>query len=384
MEKLIQMKRDFAALTKQLRDAEAEASPDRAKVDRICEEIRSLAGKIEAEEAILRMTDGADGTEGPKHRANQEGDKDKNPRSREEYRTAFEKYVRYADAAELRSMTVGTPGKGGYLVPTDWEKAIVQKRHELSVMRMLADVQTTSLDKEIPVEGTEGVSTWIDEEGEYLESDEGFDQKVMNAYKYGRIIKVSEELLEDEQYDLQGYLTKKGARSNAVLEEAAFVDGDGTKKPRGFLLDSEVGKETAVTTGFTYDEILDLWGSLKSGYAKMATWLMKRGTLVSVMKLKDGDGRYLYMPSTLPGQLGAILDRPVVLADNMPAVALGAKPIAFGDFSYYRIQDRSGVLVQRLNELYAKNGQVGFRFRQRTDGKLLVADAIKVLQIKAV
>lgn len=380
MEKLIQMKRDFAALTKQLRDAEAEENPDRAKVDRLCEEIRSLAGKIEAEEAILRMTDGYDGSEGPKHRSTGEGEEE--PRAGKEYRAAFEKYVRYADAAELRSMNVGTPAKGGYLVPTDWEKAIVMKRHELSVMRQLADVQTSSLDKEIPVEGTEGVSTWIDEEGEYQESDENFDQKVMNAHKYGRIIKVSEELLEDEQYDLQGYLTMKGARSNAVLEEAAFVNGDGTKKPKGFLRDALVGNETAVSTGFTYDEILDLWGSLKSGYAKMATWLMKRGTLISVMKLKDGDGRYLYQPSTLPGQLGAILDRPVILADDMPAVAQSAKPIAFGDFSYYRIQDRSGVLIQRLNELYAKNGQVGFRFRQRTDAKLLVAEAVKVLQVK--
>ena len=72
-----------------------------------------------------------------------------------------------------------------------------------------------------------------------------------------------------------------------------------------------------------------------------------------------------------------------MLADDMPAVAQSNKPIAFGDFKYYRIQDRSGVLIQRLNELYAKNGQVGFRFRQRTDGKLLVAEAIKVMQIKA-
>jgi len=383
MEKLIQMKRDFAALTKQLREAEAEENPDRAKADRLCEEIRSMAGKIEAEEAILRMTDGADGTEGPKHRAGSEAEGSELPQDKQEYRQAFNEYLRRGHAAELRAMSVGTPGNGGFLVPTDWEKAIIQKRHELSVIRSLADVQTSSLDKEIPVEATEGVSTWIDEEGAYQESDETFAQKVMNAYKYGRIIKVSEELLEDNQYNLQGYLTTKGARSNAVLEETAFVSGDGTKKPRGFLLDATLGKETAVTTGFTYDELLDLWGSLKSGYARMATWLMKRTTLVEVMKLKDADGRYLYQPSTLPGQLGAILDRPVALVDDMPAVAAGAKPIVFGDLSYYRIQDRSGVLIQRLNELYAGNGQVGFRFRQRTDAKLLVAEAVKYLGIKA-
>ncbi len=381
MERLIEMKRQFAGLVKELREEQAKEAPEKAKAERLAEEIRALAGQIETEEAILRMEEGRDGSEKPAFRA---GDDEKaGSRAGKEYRAAFEKYLRTNDTAELRSMAVGTLTKGGYLVPESWEAAIVQKKHELFVMRSLADVQTSALDKNIPVEGAEGVSTWLDEEAAYQESDEEFALKVMEAFKFGRILKASEEILEDETYNLMAYLVTKFARSNGRLEESAFIAGDGVKKPRGFLLDADVGKSTAVNTGFTYDEILDLWASLKSGYAASSSWLMKRTTLIEVMKLKDGDGRYLYQPSTLPGQLGAILDRPVRLADDMPAVAANSKPIAFGDFSYYRIQDRTGFFMQRLNELYAGTGQVGFRGYQRTDGKLLVSEAVKVLRVIA-
>ncbi len=381
MEKLLEMKREFASLTKQLRDAEKEEAPDKAKVEKIAEEIRSLASRIDAEEAILRMIEGVTIDTKPKvlPGTNTDGD----VRSRDEYRFAFERYVRAGTLEEFRSMNVTTSAKGGVLVPTDWEKAIVEKRQSMSVLRTIADVQVSSLDKDIPVEASNGASSWVDEEGEYQVSDEEFATKTMQAHKYGRIILVSEELLEDEQYNLQAYLTNKGAKSNAALEEAAFVSGDGTKKPRGFLLDADIGVTTATTAGLSYDELLDLWGSLKTVYARFATWVMSRSTLVAVMKLKDGNGQYIYHPSTQPGELGMLFGRPVVLADDMPAIGAGNKPIAFGDFSYYRIQDRAGATMKRLDELYAKTGQIGFRFRQRTDGKLLVPEAVKVLAIKA-
>jgi HK97 family phage major capsid protein len=100
------------------------------------------------------------------------------------------------------------------------------------------------------------------------------------------------------------------------------------------------------------------------------------------MKLKDGSGSYLYKPFNEPisnGPIGSILGKNVVLSDLMPDVGSDKKPIALGDFKYYRILDREGFQIQRLNERYAEFGMIGFRGWQRTDGKLLISEAVKAL-----
>lgn len=383
MEKLRELQQRLGELVKQLREEQKREAPDKAKAEALSADIRSLATEIETEEAILRATEGYDGSEEPK---NKPGTLLTAPSASKEYREAFAHYLRTADPSELRSLTTSIEAgssKAGLLAPTDWDKTILERKTEAFVMRSLATVESSALDKTIIVEGDNGVSAWIDEEGDYGESDEKFEALDLSAWKLGRIVKVSEELLDDEQYDLVGYLQRKFALSQGRAEEAAFFSGDGAKKPKGFLLDAQVGKETAVSTGFTYDEVLAFWASLKDGYAQGAKALMHKTTLVALMTLTDESGQYIYRPSPTPGTLGYLVDAPIQTSEYMPTIAPGAKAIAYGNFSYYRIMDRAGVFVQRLVERYADKGQVGFRIRQRTDGKLTLPEAVKVLQLKA-
>jgi HK97 family phage major capsid protein len=384
MEKLRELQQHFNELVKQLREEQGRETPDKTKAENLSSEIRSLAAEIETEEAIVRMKDGVAPAAEARHKPGEESGEE--VRASKDYSKAFDHYLRTADPEEVRSLTTtteaGTP-KAGLLAPMDWDKTILERKTEAFLIRGLASVETSSLDKTIPVEGENGVSAWIDEEGDYGESDEKFEALDMSAWKLGRIIKASEELLEDEQYNLEGYIQRKFSLSQGRAEEAAYFSGDGVKKPRGLLVDSLVGKETATSAGFTYDELLDFWGSLKDGYARGAKVLMNRTTLIAIMKLKDGNGEYIYKPSPTPGQLGYLVDAPILCSEYMPTIAAGAKVMAYGDFSYYRIMDRSGVFVQRLVERYADKGQVGFRIRQRTDARLVLPEAVKTLKIKA-
>ena len=200
------------------------------------------------------------------------------------------------------------------------------------------------------------------------------------------MIKVSEELLNDSVFDLESYIAREFARRIGTKEEEAFFTGDGTGKPLGILAASG-GAETGVTaasdTAVTADELMDLFYSLKSPYRKNAVWILNDSTIKAIRKLKDNNGQYLWQPSLVAGTQDTILGRPVKTSAYMPAIAAGAKTIAFGDFSYYWIADRQGRSFKRLNELYAANGQVGFLGSQRVDGKMILPEAVKVLVQKA-
>lgn len=304
-----------------------------------------------------------------------------------EYRDVFWKVIRHSINAlepnELRSLKVGTNADGGYLVPTEFEKQIIQALEEQNVMRRLAKVISTSSDRQIPVVASHGSATWLGEEATFTESDEQFSQITLSAYKLGTLIKVSEELLNDSAFDLAAYIANEFARRIAVAEEAAFVAGDGSGKPTGVINSADIGVTAASTSAITFDEIIDLFYSLKAPYRARATFLMNDDTAKVIRKLKDTNGQYIWQPSVQVGQPDLLLGRPVATSPAVPTIATSAKTIAFGDFSYYWIGDRQGRVFQRLNELFAVNGQVGFRAFERIDGKLTLSEAIKVLQMAA-
>jgi HK97 family phage major capsid protein len=381
MDKLRELQQRFNKLVADLRAMQKEENPDAAKVANIEAELRALAAKIETERLILRTQEGYDGTERSGNAAAGVGE----GADEEELRASILHYMRTGDASELRAMTTGTTAggdTGGYLIPQSWADEIIKKARDQFIMRQICDVQISATDKNFPVEASWGASAWLGEGEAYTESDASFATKNITSHKVGRIIKVSEELLEDNQYDLVSYLTNAFAYSNGLAEEIAFIAGNGTTQPRGFLLDAETGVTAAEEDEIDYPELLDLYGSLKSGYDTGARWLMNKLTLIEIMKIKDGAGHYLFHPSTLPGELGHILAKPVSLSTHMPNIAADSTPIAYGDFKYYRIQDRTGFAIQRLNELYSANGQVGFRGYHRVDGKLLLPEAVKVLKLK--
>ena len=254
------------------------------------------------------------------------------------------------------------------------------------MFRQLAHVITTSSgDKKIPVVTTKGTASWIDEGALIPESDDAFGQVSIGAFKLATMIKVSEELLNDSVFNLPQYIAKEFARRIGTKEEEAFFMGDGTGKPTG-IFNETGGAETGVTaasaTAITLDEVMDLFYSLKSPYRKKATFVMNDATVKAIRKLKDGNGQYIWQPAITAGAPDTILNRPIKTSAYVPTLAAAAKTIAFGDFSYYWVADRQGRSFKRLNELFAATGQVGFVATQRVDGKLILPEAIKVLQMK--
>ena len=312
----------------------------------------------------------------------------KTGRATDEYRQNFWNAMRakVPMPGVLNALQVGTDSEGGYLVPDEFERTLVQALEEENIFRQLAKViQTSSGDRKIPVVATKGTASWIDEEGAFVESDDAFSQVSIGAYKLGTLIKVSEELMNDSIFDLESYISAEFARRIGAKEEEAFFTGDGSGKPLGILAASggaETGVTAASATAITADELMDLFYSLKAPYRKNAVWVLNDSTIKAIRKLKDNSGQYLWQPSLVAGTPDTILGRPVKTSAFMPAIGASQKTIAFGDFQYYWIADRQGRSFRRLNELYAANGQVGFLGTQRVDGKLILPEAIKVLSQK--
>lgn len=313
----------------------------------------------------------------------------KSSRATDEYRQNFWNMMRSKTPMPtvMNALQIGTDSEGGYLVPDEYERTLVEALEEENIFRQLAKIiQTSSGDRKIPVVATKGTASWIDEEGAYLESDDSFGQVSIGAYKLGTMIKVSEELLNDSVFDLESYISREFARRIGAKEEESFFTGDGTGKPLGVLAETggaEVGVTAASSTAITADELIDLFYSLKAPYRRNAVWVLNDSTIKAIRKLKDNQGQYLWQPSLTAGAPDLLLGKPVRTSAYMPAIAADAKTIAFGDFSYYWIADRQGRSFKRLNELYAATGQVGFLASQRVDGKLILPEAIKVLAQKS-
>ena len=316
-------------------------------------------------------------------------DGEKKGRASDEYKRNFWNAMRMTGDPHIirNALQEGADSEGGYLVPDEFERTLVKALEEENIFRKLAKIiQTSSGDRKIPVVTTHGSAAWLDEEEQLTESDEVFGQTSLSAHKLGTFIKVSDELLNDSVFDLESYISAEFARRIGSKEEEAFFTGDGSGKPTGIFAASggaDVGVTAAAAAALTADELIDLFYSLRSPYRKKAVWVMNDSTVKAIRKLKDGNGQYLWQPALTAGTPDTILNRPVYTSSYVPAIAAGAKTIAFGDFSYYWIADRQGRSFKRLNELFATTGQVGFMATQRVDGKLILSEAVKVLQQKA-
>jgi len=313
---------------------------------------------------------------------------EKNGRASDEYKKAFWNAMRGRNIAGVQNaLQIGTDSEGGYLAPDEFEGRLVEELEEENIFRQYATViNTSSGDRKISVVAARGTASWVDEEGAIPDSDDGFGQVSLSAYKLATMIKVSEELINDSVFNLEDYISRGFARRIGNKEEEAFIIGDGSGKPTGILADTgggQVGVTAAGAAAITLDEVLDLYYSLKSPYRTNAVFVTNDATVKAIRKLKDATGQYLWQPSIKDATPDTILNRPLLTSSYMPIIGAGAKTVAFGDLSYYWIADREGRAFKRLNELYAANGQVGFMATQRVDGKLTLAEAVKILQQKS-
>ncbi|MBR4767152.1 MAG: phage major capsid protein [Clostridia bacterium] len=314
--------------------------------------------------------------------AKPEKPKDEKPgRASDSYKEDFGRFLR--NKMPLHNvLSEGTPADGGYLCPTEFERQIIDGLKEANVMRQLCKVITTDNERKIPIAKTHSVATWTAENQPYTESNPTFDEETIDAFKLTDLCKVSIELLNDSAFDLEKYIADEFANAFASAEEQAFCVGTGSGQPTGLFTanGADVGVTANSETAVTTDEIISLVYSLKAPYRRNAKFLMNDATVGALRKLKDGNGQYLWQPSLQAGEPDRLLGYSLFTSPYVPVMAANAYTIAFGDFSNYWIADRTGRTVQRLNELYSTNGQVGFICTERVDGKIILPEGIKLLE----
>lgn len=266
----------------------------------------------------------------------------------------------------------------------EFEHQIITGLDEANVIRSIAKVITTHHDRKIPIAVGHSTATWTAENAAYTESNPTFGQKQIDAFKLTDLIRVSVELLQDSEFDLENYIANEFARAFGTAEEEAFCIGSGTNQPTGiFTKDGgTVGVTAAANNAITADELINLVYALKSPYRRNAKFLMNDATISAIRKLKDGNGVYLWQPSLQAGEPDKLLGYDLYTSPYAPIMAAGAYTVAFGDFQNYWIGDRAGRTVQRLNELYATNGQIGYVATERVDGKVILPEGIQLLQMK--
>ena len=278
----------------------------------------------------------------------------------------------------------GNDQQGGYLVPEEYDKRLIDVLTEENIMRSLATKITTSGEHKINIAATKPAAAWI-EEGEALTfGDATFDQIVMDAYKLHVAIKITEELLYDNAFNLESYIIDQFGKALANAEEEAFLNGDGKGKPAG-IFDSEKGGQVNTTTSgntISADDIITLIYNLKRPYRKHAAFITNDKTLASIRKLKDNNGVYMWQPALTAGEPDRLMGYAVHTSEFAPESATGKPVMAFGDFSYYNIGDRGSRSMQELKELFAGNGMVGYVMKERVDGRLILPEAVQIMKMK--
>lgn len=292
----------------------------------------------------------------------------------------------FGRAVESRALSVGTATAGGNTVPTSFHNQLVEHMVESSGLLQLGPtvINTTSGETiQVPVTTSYGAASLKAESAQITGTDPAFAQRSLTAYKYGQVVLVSRELIDDSAFDLQGFIARVAGRNVGLALGAHLITGDGSSKPTGVITSASTGTTGAAATAgaFTADNLIDLMFSVIAPYrnSSSAGWLMKDSSLGAVRKLKDGAGRYLFEPAATLGQPDTLLGKPIATDPNVAAVAADAKSVAFGDMSAYFVRYAGGVRFERSDDFKFDTDQVAFRAVLRADG--ITADqtgAIKV------
>ncbi|WP_370872316.1 phage major capsid protein [Rhodopseudomonas julia] len=390
-----------------------------ANDERLGEIERRLAPDVVTEEKVARLNDVLDRQERAIERLTIEGRRPRlsggtgaEPRLERAgadlsgHGAAFSRYLRAGETAALarlerKAMAIGTSdgADGGYLVPDETEAEIGRRLVEVSPIRAIASTITVSgslYKKPFAVSGP--ATGWVGESEARPETDtpvlDALEYPVMELYAMPA---ATGALLDDAIVDLSAWLAGEVDQAFAEQESAAFVNGDGNKKPTGFLAVPNVAESawewgklgtlsTGVSGGFPADMpsdlLIDLVYALKAGYRQNAHFVMNRRTEAAVRKLKDADGNYVWAPPAGLGSRATIMNFPVVEAEDMPDIAAGSLSIAFGDFSRgYLIVDRQGIRI--LRDPYSAKPYVLFYTTKRVGGGVLNFEAIKLVKFSA-
>ena len=270
----------------------------------------------------------------------------------------------------------GIDASGGYLVPDEYDSRLIDVLNEENIMRGLGTIIRTSGEHKINLAGTKPAAAWIEEGGALTFGDATFSQMTLDAHKLHVAIKVTEELLYDNAFNLENYIITQFGKALANAEEDAFLNGDGTNKPLGLFAATGGGTVEDTVTKIASDDIINLVYALKRPYRKNASFILNDKTLATLRTLKDLNGAYIWQPSYQAGEPDKLLGYNLRTSAFAPTDA-----IAFGDYSYYNIGDRGTRSFAELRELFAGNGMIGFVAKERVDGKLLLPEAVQILKV---
>lgn len=305
-----------------------------------------------------------------------------------EYRNAFFKYVTARAVAELdfeekRALSRATNPAGGFLVPTEMEASIIRSERFMGSVAALSNTITTAGGEPLLVAANtaHGSAVWTAENAAFTPSDETFAQISLNAYKASTKVIVSEELLQDSAFNLEELLSQEFGERIGVLEETAYVNGDGTGKPQGILPNiTAITAAVGNTTAFNYTALVSLVFSVPAQYRRGSSFVVNDAAARNMYLMLDSQNRPLWSVNVAVSGPDTFLGYPIYTHPDMPAPAIGAKSVMFGDWRrVYTIRRVQGFSVQRQNELHSDNGQVGFRGWERVDGRVVLADAARAM-----
>jgi len=240
----------------------------------------------------------------------------------------------------------------------------------------------------VPRSTAEGAAQWTAEASPLQANDPTLSSITLSAYKVGKLLQISSELLADTGFDIVGYMAESAGRNLGIAVDAAYVAGTGTTQPTGFLDSALVALTAATGTGSTTglptsgsvvggDVLIELYHSILPQYRGRASFVMNDSTIKVVRKLKDTTGQYLWQPALVAGQPDTILGRPVFADPHMPVIGVSTTPIAFGDFAGYFIRDVTPIRFERSDDYAFNTDLISFRAIYRTDGLLGDTQAIK-------
>jgi HK97 family phage major capsid protein len=302
------------------------------------------------------------------------------------YKWLTSKNTEELDGEEWRALSKASGAAGAYLVPTSFGDQVVRSTRFMGSIGSLATVIDTDAGEalQIPANTVHGTAAWIGEAGTYTPTDETFAQVTLNAFKAGTKIIVSEELLQDSAFALDTFLATEFGERIGVLEETAYIAGSGTGQPQG--LATVAGGVSVITaasgnsTTFDYASIMSLVYGVPPQYRPGASFVMSDGAAKNLRLLRDTNGDPLWATNVAEGNPDTFCGYPVSSHPDMAAPAASAKSVMFGNWKRaYVIRRVKGFALQRQDELHSDTGQVGFRGFERVDGRIVLADAARIL-----
>ena len=300
----------------------------------------------------------------------------KTGRASDEYKTGMLTALRSNFKQISNVLQEGVDADGGYLVPDEYDHRLIDVLTEENIMRKLGHKITTSGEHKINIAATKPAAAWIEEGGALSFGDATFEQILLDAHKLHVAIKVTEELLYDNAFNLESYIIDMFGKALANAEEDAFLNGSGVGQPLGLFAATGGGTAAISTASLTADDVIKLVYALKRPYRKNAKFIMNDQTIASIRQLKDNNGAYMWQPSLVADEPDKLLGYDVYTSPFCPA-----GKIAFGDYSYYNIGDRGTRSFKQLTELFAGNGMIGYVAKERVDGKLILPEAVQILTI---